>query len=176
MIIIFYKKYKEMGWDAGRWRYKKKKFKNKIGYNLNKLMILNWILGRLNKQGHKAWGFFILVNVLLFLKKMRKEIPKNILNLLLNRMKQNVLLFNKRRGSLVFELPRFLTVEQSLKKIIEWLVKIANKNKESIVKSLIKEIKNIFLKKGEFWKKKKYISDTLIKNKPFFYLLKKKKK
>jgi len=61
----------------------------------------------------------ILTNVLLFLKKIRKELPKNILNLLLIRMKQNVLLFNKRKGSLIFELPRFLTIEQSIKKIIE---------------------------------------------------------
>jgi hypothetical protein len=56
------------------------------------------------------------------------------------------------------------------------LVKIAVKNKENIVQSLIKEIKNIFYKKGEFWNKKKYISDTIIKNKPFFYLLKKKRR
>jgi len=25
-----------------------------MGYDLNKLMILNWILGRLNKEGNKA--------------------------------------------------------------------------------------------------------------------------
>jgi hypothetical protein len=176
MILILLKKYKEMGWDVGRWKYKKKKFKNNMGYDLNKLMILNWILGRLNKEGHKAWSFFILTNVLLILKKFRKEIPKDVLNLLLSRLKQNVLLFNKRKGSLVFELPRFLTIEQSIKKVIEWLVKIAIKNKENIIKSLIKEMKNIFYKKGEFWKKKKYISDTIIKNKPFFYLLKKKRR
>jgi len=176
MISILLKKYKKIGWDAGRWKYKKKIFKNEMGYDLNKLMILNWILGRLNKGGHKAWSFMILTNVLLFLKKIRKELPKNILNLLLIRMKQNVLLFNKRKGSLIFELPRFLTIEQSIKKIIEWLVSIAIKNKKNIIESILFEIKNIFLKKGEFWKKKKYIADTIKKKKPFFYLLKKKKK
>jgi len=82
----------------------------------------------------------------------------------------------KRKGSLVFELPRFLTIEQSLKKVIEWLVKTAMKNKRDIVNSLILELNNIVLKKGEFWKKKMYISDTIKRNKPFFYLLKKKKK
>ena len=175
MIHIFLKKYKEMGWDAGRWKHKKKRFIKNIGYNVHKLMILNWILGRLNKEGHKAWSFFILINLLLLLKRMGKKNPKDIFISLLSQLKQNVLLFNKKKGTLVFELPRFLTIEQSIKKVVEWLVKISLKNKESIIKSLLKEVKNIFLKKGEFWKKKKYISDTVIKNKPFFYLLKKKK-
>jgi ribosomal protein S7 len=176
MIRILLKKYKKTGWDIERWKKKKKRFKKYMGYDLNKLMILNWILGRLNKEGNKAWGFFILSNVLLLLKKKRKKLPKNTLSLLLNKTKQNVLLFNKRKGSLVFELPRFLTIEQSLKKVIEWLVKTAMKNKRDIVNSLILELNNIVLKKGEFWKKKMYISDTIKRNKPFFYLLKKKKK
>mgnify|MGYP003454964974 FL=1 len=114
-----------------------------MGYDLNKLMILNWILGRLNKEGNKAWSFFILSNVLLLLKKKRKKLPKNTLSLLLNKTKQNVLLFNKRKGSLVFELPRFLTIEQSIKKVIEWLVKTAIKNKRDIVSSLVSELNNI---------------------------------
>ena len=176
MVRILLKKYKKTGWDIERWKKKKKRFNKYMGYDLNKLMILNWILGRLNKEGNKAWGFFILSNVLLLLKKKRKKLPKNTLSLLLNKTKQNVLLFNKRKGSLVFELPRFLTIEQSLKKVIEWLVKTAMKNKRDIVNSLILELNNIVLKKGEFWKKKMYISDTIKRNKPFFYLLKKKKK
>lgn len=133
---------------------KKNKFKEQMDYDLNKLMILNWILGRLNKEGHKAWSFFILVNILLYLKKLKKGMPKNFLNLLLLKVKQNVLLFNKKKGSLVFELPRFVTIEQSIKKIIEWLVKVAIKNKKNIINSMIFELENIFLKKGEFWKKK----------------------
>ena len=176
MVRILLKKYKKVGWDIERWKKKKRKFKKYMGYDLNKLMILNWILGRLNKEGHKAWSFFILSHVLLLLKKKKKGLSKNILNLLLNNTKQNVLLFNKRKGSLVFELPRFLTIEQSIKKVIEWLIKTAIKNKKNIVVSIIQELNNIFLKKGEFWKKKMYISDTIKRNKPFFYLLKKKKK
>ena len=176
MIRILLKKYKKVGWDIERWKKKKKRFKKYMGYDLNKLMILNWILGRLNKEGNKAWSFFILSNVLLLLKKKRKKLPKNTLSFLLNKTKQNVLLFNKRKGSLVFELPRFLTIEQSIKKVIEWLVKTAIKNKHNIVTSLVTELNNISLKKGEFWKKKMYISDTIKRNKPFFYLLKKKKK
>lgn len=176
MIRFLIKKYKVIGWDIEKWKKKKNKFKEQMDYDLNKLMILNWILGRLNKEGHKAWSFFILTNILLYLKKLKKGMPKNFLNLLLLKVKQNVLLFNKKKGSLVFELPRFVTIEQSIKKIIEWLIKVAIKNKKNIVNSIIFELENIFLKKGEFWKKKKYIADTLEKNKPFFYLLKKKKK
>lgn len=176
MVRLLLKKYKKSGWDIEKWKKKKKRFKKYMGYDLNKLLILNWILGRLNKEGHKAWSFFILSNVLLLLKKMKKDLPKNILNLLLNKTKQNVLLFNKRKGSLVFELPRFLTIEQSIKTVIDWLVKISIKNKSDIITSFLQELNNISLKKGEFWKKKMYIFDTIKKNKPFFYLLKKKKK
>ena len=155
MIKFLLKKYKKAGWNIGRWRKKKKSFKKYMGYDLNKLMILNWILGRLNKEGHKAWSFFILSNVLLLLKKRKKDLPKNVLNLLLNKTKQNVLLFNKRKGSLVFELPRFLTIEQSIKTVVDWLVKTAQKNKEDIITGFIQELNNIFFKRGEFWKKKK---------------------
>lgn len=176
MIKILLKKYKKFGWDVGKWRKKRRKFKKYMGYNLNKLMILYWILGRLNKEGHKTWSFSIISNVLLLLKKKKKKKPKNTLNFLLHKTKQNVLLFNKRRGSVVFELPRFLTIEQSIKKVIDWLVKSSRKNNENIVNSFMKELNNISLKKGEFWKKKNYITDTIKKNKPFFYLLRKKKR
>jgi len=177
MIFIFLKKYKKFGWNVNRLKRKQKKLINNINYDLNKLMILNWILGRLNVEGHKSWSFFILTNVLLSLKKMRrKKKPIIFLIFLLQRIKQNVLLFNKRKGSLVFELPRFLTIEQSIKKIIEWLIKASKKNKKNIIESLKKEIFHIFHKRGEIFKKKQYITDTIAKNKPFFYLLKKKKR
>jgi hypothetical protein len=184
MVRLLLKKYKKVGWDIQHWKKKKKKFKKDFNYNLNKLMILNWMLGFLNKKGYKAWSYFILSNILLLLKKKSKQIlkrrkqivPKNTLNWLLNKNKQNVLLFNKRKGSLVFELPRFLTIEQGIKRIIGWLIKIAEKNKKNMIISLMQELNNIILKKGDFWKKKNYIKDIMKKNKPFFYLLKKKKK
>jgi len=176
MIHILIKKYKIIGWDAENWKKKKNKFKEEMGYDLNKLMILNWILGRLNKKGYKAWSFYIITNILFYLKKNEKELPKNILNLLIIRVKQNVLLFNKKKGTLRFELPRFITIEQGIKKVVEWLIKVSIIKKKYIINSIIEELNNIFFKKGEFWKKKKYIADTLEKNKPFFYLLKKKKK
>ena len=95
------------------------------------------------------------------------------------RIKQNVLLFNKKKGTLRYELPRFVTIEQGIKKVIEWLIKAAVAKNKNIIQSIIEELDNILNKKGEFWKKKKHILDTLEKNKPFFYLLinrKKKKK
>lgn len=176
MINILIKKYKELGQDASRWRLKKRVFFTKMGYNLNKLLIFHWILGYLNKAGHKSWSFYILVNVILFLKKYSKKKPIKVLHNILNRLKQNVLLFNKKKGTLVFELPRFLTIEQSIKKLIEWIIKIAKKNKKNIIKSFSLELQNVLERKGEIMKKKKYITDTIAQNKPFFYLLKKKKK
>ena len=50
---------------------------------------------------------------------MGKKNPKDIFISLLSQLKQNVLLFNKKKGTLVFELPRFLTIEQSIKKVVE---------------------------------------------------------
>ena len=135
------------------------------------------MLGRLNKKGEKAWSFFILMNILLNLKKIKKnKKPIDFLNSIILNVKQNVLLFNKRKGSLVFELPRFIVIEQSIKKVIEWLIKVSIKNKKKITDSIIIELENILLKKGEFWKKKKDIIDVLKKNEPFFYLLKKRKR
>jgi len=176
MVRILIKKYKIIGWDIENWKNKKNKFKEEINYDLNKLMILNWILGRLNKRGNKAWSFYIITNVLLYLKKNNKELPINIINLLIIRVKQNVLLFNKKKGTLRYELPRFITIEEGIKKVIEWLIKAAIVKNKNIIQSILEELDNIFLKKGEFWKKKKYITDTLEKNKPFFYLLTNKKK
>ena len=156
---------------------KKKRFKAKIGYYVIKLMILNWMLGRLNKKGEKSWSFFILMHTLLNLKKIIKNRkPIDVLNIIILKVKQNVLLFNKRKGSLVFELPRFIVIEQSIKKVIEWLIKVSAKNKKKITDSIKLELENILLKKGEFWKKKKDIIDILKKNEPFFYLLKKRKR
>jgi len=60
------------------------------------------------------------MNILLNLKKIKKnKKPVDFLNLIILKIKQNVLLFNKRKGSLVFELPRFIVIEQSIKKVIE---------------------------------------------------------
>ena len=127
---------------------KKKTFKTKIDYDVIKLMILNWMLGRLNKKGEKAWSFFILMNILLNLKKIKKnKKPIDFLNSIILNVKQNVLLFNKRKGSLVFELPRFIVIEQSIKKVIEWLIKVSIKNKKKITYSIIIELENILLKK-----------------------------
>ena len=176
MVRVLLKKYRRLGWDVGRLRAKKRYFLYRMGYDLNKLMILNWMLGRLNMAGHKSWGFSILTNVLLSLKKFKNSRPHRLFRYIMSKRKQNILLFNKRKGSLVYELPRFLTIEQSIKRIIEWLIKAALKNKTNIIKSLIIEIQNMSYKKGEVWQKKKYISDTIRRNKPFFYLLKKKKK
>jgi hypothetical protein len=46
-------------------------------------------------------------------------LPINLLNLLIIIIKQNVLLFNKKKGTLRYELPRFVTIEQGIKKVIE---------------------------------------------------------
>jgi hypothetical protein len=59
------------------------------------------------------------MTLLLKIKKKGKMVPYKYLNRLLNMKRQKILLFNKRRGSLIYELPRFLSFQQSIKKIIE---------------------------------------------------------
>jgi ribosomal protein S7 len=69
-------------------------------------------------------------------------------------------------------LPRFLTIEQSTKKSVEWLIKSIKKRKKKTLDIILLELDNIFLKKGEIWKKKENILLIAENNKPFFYLLK----
>lgn len=66
---------------------KKNKFKMEIGYDLNKLMILNWMLGRLNKEGYKNWSFFIIINILLYLKKKKKKYAKKYIKFIIDKSK-----------------------------------------------------------------------------------------
>jgi len=99
-------------------RKRKKIYLTKINYNINKLMIINWIMGYLNKCGKKNWSFTILINIFLLLKKLKKGLlsSKNFLANLLDNLKQNVVLYNKKKGTLFYELPRFLNIIQSIKK------------------------------------------------------------
>ena len=93
--------------------------KDKINYNINKLKILNIILGYLTKRGKKGLSFYFFINILIFLKKGNKEKPIEEIYKYINKVKPSILLYNKRKGTLLFELPRFLSIEKSLKKSIE---------------------------------------------------------
>ena len=149
-----------------------KNLKKKLNYNINNIIVLNLILGNLNKKGKKSLSYFFLINILFLLKKENKKQPFLELNLRINYIKPSILLYNKRRGTIIFELPRFLTIEQSTRKGIEWLIKITKKRKKKMLDNLLIELKNIVMKKGEVLKKKENIILIAEKNKPFFYLLK----
>lgn len=146
--------------------------------NLNNLidsMFLLKILSQLTKKGNKNLSYFILINILFKLKKNKVILPRLILTYFLNKSKPYVLLLNKRKGTLIFELPRFITMEQSVRKAVEWLVKVSKKSKRNIIKSVLLELKNISLNKSDVLKKNLQIIEIIKKNKPFFYLLKKKR-
>lgn len=146
--------------------------KKKLNYNINNIIILNMILGNLTKKGKKNLSYFFLINILFFLKKENIKDPFLELNNRLNIIKPTILLYNKKRGTVIFELPRFLTVEQSTRKSVEWLIKLIKKRKKKTLDTILLELDNIFLKKGEILKKKENILLIAEKNKPFFYLLK----
>jgi hypothetical protein len=96
-----------------------KGLKKKINYDINLLLTLNLILGNLTKKGKKQLSYYFLINILFFLKKESLKQSLSELNYRLQLIKPSILLFNKRRGTQLFELPRFLTIEQSTKKGIE---------------------------------------------------------
>lgn len=150
--------------------------KDKINYNINKLKILNIILGYLTKRGKKGLSFYFFINILIFLKKGNKEKPIEEIYKYINKVKPSILLYNKRKGTLLFELPRFLSIEKSLKKSIEWFIKLPKKRKKKMLEMLYIEITNIKDDKGEVLKKRETIILKAEENKPFFYLLKKRKK
>jgi ribosomal protein S7 len=93
--------------------------KKKSNYNINNIIILSMILGNLTKKGKKNLSYFFLINILFFLKKENIENPLLALNYRLNMIKPTILLYNKKKGTVIFELPRFLTIEQSTKKSVE---------------------------------------------------------
>lgn len=144
-------------------------------YNINILIISSLILGYFTKKGKKGLSFFFFINLLSFLKKKNKEKPLFELYKYINRIKPTILLYNKRKGTLIFELPRFLSIEKSIKKSIEWLIKLSKKRKKKMLELLFVEIKNIKLQKGEVLKKKESIILKAEENRPFFYLLKKRR-
>lgn len=150
--------------------------KNKINYNLNALTILNTMLGYLTKKGKKGLSFYFFISLLVFLKKGNKEKPIKEIYKYINKIKPSILLYNKRKGTLLFELPRFLSIEKSLKKSIEWFIKLPKKRKKKMLEMLYTELINIKDDKGEVLKKRETIILKAEENKPFYYLLKKRKK
>ena len=99
-------------------QFYKIKFKQK-DYNITNLFILTSILGNLTKNGHKGLSYSFLNNILLFLKKGTKNQPFLELRFRLSLMRPELLLLNKRRGTVVYELPRILSYEQSIRKSTE---------------------------------------------------------
>jgi hypothetical protein len=57
--------------------------------------------------------------MLCFIKKEKKKQSILILKYRLDLIKPDILLYNKRKGSVSYQLPRFLNIEQSTKKSVE---------------------------------------------------------
>lgn len=148
----------------------------KLNYQISDLYILNMILGNFTKRGKKSFSCFFLNNILFFLKKNKNlETPFFTLKSRLSTINPSILLFNSRRGTVIYELPRVLSIEQSLRKGIEWLIKLMKKRKKNTLNNIKKELENIALNRGEIITKNNQITFTAHKNKPFFYILKKRK-
>ena len=149
-----------------------KNLQKKIIYNIDTLILWNLILGCFIKGGKKYLSYYFLINMLFFIKKEKKKNPILILKLRLDVIKPDILLYNKRKGSIMYELPRFLSIEKSIQKSVEWLIKLTKKRKKNTLNMLLLELENIKGNKGDILKKKKNIVLIAAKNKPFFYLLK----
>lgn len=145
--------------------------KNKYIYNEDNFLFLNILLGSLQKKGHKIKAYNILCNTLFLLKKNNNN---NFFALYksLNKIKPNILLFNKKRGTSVFELPRLLSLNQEKRSAVKWLIKSKSNWKKGTSLGLSQEINKILLNQGDILKKKERIINTSLENRPFFYLLK----
>lgn len=154
---------------------KNKKNKKKQDYELNNFIILHLILGIFIKNGKKSFSYYFLDNILFFLKKKSVKKPLIELRFRLNIISPAILLFNSRRGTVVHELPRVLTLKQSLKTSLTWIVKLMKKRKTNTLNNILKELESIRRNKGEILQKKKQIIFTAKKNKPFFYILNRRK-
>ncbi len=165
-------------------KVKKKKLNNltfskfKIKYSLSVQQKLQLLYKQFIKKG-KNKGYFFILNLIKFSKEKWKQLPnkpyQNIPNIIL-KAKFSMILKNKRRGSVIYELPRCLGKIQNIRKTYYWFVKLTKKRKKKTLNNMILELKNIKNKKGELIKKRSLMKIIAKKNKPFFYLLKKKKK
>jgi len=74
-------------------------------------MYLKFLLGSLVKNGHKIKSYKILCN---FLFSLKKYYNNSYLTLFysLNKIRPNILLVKKRRGTSVYDLPRLLSLNQ----------------------------------------------------------------
>jgi len=145
--------------------------KLKKKYNEEDFIFLELLLGALTKHGKKNKAYRILFDALFLLKKKNSN---SFLSLYksLNKIRPNILLFNKKRGTSVFELPRLLSLSQEKRSAVKWLRKSLNQAKKKSSQALAEEINQILLNQGDLLKKKERIINTSIENRPFFYLLK----
>ena len=147
--------------------------KFKKSYNEENLLYLNMLMGSLIKKGHKIKSYKILVDLLFLLKKYKGS-SSSLLFYSLNKIKPHIVLYNKRRGSTIYELPRLLSLNQERSIAIKWLIKECSYSKKNMSLSLFEQIRTILLNKSEIQKKKKRIIEISTTNKPFFYILKKR--
>lgn len=104
---------------------KKKKKRGRIYLKYKSFVItkrfkfLKLLLGKLNKKGKKNLSYFFLINTLLLIKHNAKKKPILKLETYISFIKPSILLFNKKRGTKVYELPRFLKMEQRVIKGID---------------------------------------------------------
>ena len=168
-FILFYKKRK----------LKKQKYiflSKKIYYNEDSVLFFKMFLGSLIKDGKKNKAYRIFCDYLYLLKKYHLR-HINALFKCLNKIRPNIVLFKKRRGTSIFELPRLLSLNQEKSIALKWIIKDPlKKKKKKTSERLVLETNKILLNQGEILKKKKHILTVSKDNRPFFYLLRRRKK
>lgn len=160
-------------------KYENKNVKNfvikrfKKVYNEENILYLNMLMGSLIRKGHKIRSYNILTDVLFSLKQYKQK-PITTLLFTLNKIKPHIVLYNKRRGSTIYELPRLLSLNQERGTAIKWLIKESLKSKKKKSISIFEQIQAILSNRSVIQKQKEKIIETSKVNKPFFYLLKKR--
>lgn len=124
-FVLFYnnkyiKKIKKNTFSSNKKNIKQKFVYIKINFNYQEddLLFLNFLLGSLIKKGKKNKAYKILSDYLFLLKKNNIN-SYSTLFFCLNKIRPNILLFNKKRGTSVFELPRLLSLNQEKRAAIK---------------------------------------------------------
>lgn len=147
----------------------KKKFISK-----KKFMFLRW---RLRLKSLNKWRRRRFKKKRLRYKFNILDRPKirQYLNKWFEKIRPRVALFSKRKGTSMYELPRFLPKIKSYKKAVQWFVKDARLNKRKMLENIVLELYKIYKRTGII-KKRRKIARIITINEPFFYLLKKRRR
>lgn len=75
-------------------------------------LVFKLLLGNLNRKGLRFKNYNVLIDFLFLFKVKEELLPLVVLKNIIETIKPSIVLINKRRGSVIFELPQMLSKRQ----------------------------------------------------------------